>query len=96
MNLKNPPKEFWDEYWTKLYNRLERSLAWLAISIGALILAGFGIIKAVEAFLADTHTDPIVKYGIAILILVFVILIFSLVREKIFSQKRDKFKEIQR
>jgi hypothetical protein len=96
MNLKNPSKEFWDGYWLSLYNRIERKIAWMAITIGAVILFFYASLKAVESFLTDTQTPVFIKYGIAILALGFVVLIISLIREKIFSLKRDKYKEIER
>jgi len=33
MSLKNPGKEFWDGYWLSIYNRIERGIAWILISI---------------------------------------------------------------
>jgi uncharacterized membrane protein len=96
MNLKNPSKEVWDSYWISIYNRLERGLAWIVFSIGAIIIFAYTAVIAVEKFLEDTQTPIILKFGITFLVIGLVILIFSLLREKIFSQKRDKYKEIQR
>ncbi len=41
MKLKNPSKEVWDSYWMGIYNRVERGIAWVVISIGALIFFGY-------------------------------------------------------
>ena len=96
MKLKNPSKEFWDGYWTNLYNKLERGIAWVAISIGALILIAYGSIQAVNQFFADKQTPLIVQIGTVALVFGFVVLIFSVIREKYFISKQDKYKEIQR
>lgn len=96
MTLKNPSKEVWDGYWLGIYNKFERGLAWIAISVGALIFFGYAAIEAVNAFIKDTHTPPLAKVGIGILIFGLLVLIFSLLREKLFTSKQDKYKEIER
>ena len=96
MKLKNPSREVWDGYWLGIYNRVERGIAWIAISIGAIIFFGYASIEAVNSFINDTHTPPIVKVGISILVFGTLVLIFSLLREKFFTSKHDKYKEVQR
>jgi hypothetical protein len=96
MKLKNPSAEIWDRYWLSVYNKVERGLAWIAISIGVLILIVYGSIGAVESFLADTQTPGIVKLGISALVIGGLILLFSVIREKLFIGARDKYKEVQR
>ena len=96
MSLKNPSRDVWDSYWLGIYNKIERGLAWIAIFIGALIFFGYVSFEAVNAFINSTHTPPLVKTGIGILFFGVLVLIFSLVREKIFTSKHDKYKDIQR
>ena len=33
---KKPPKEVWKFYWVSVYNRLERRIGWILLSIGAI------------------------------------------------------------
>lgn len=96
MKMKNPSKEVWDKYWLGIYNRIERGIAWIIISFGAAILIIYSSIKAVESFLGDTQTPWFVKLGIAAVVIGGLILFFSILREKIFTSKNDKYKEIQR
>lgn len=96
MKLKNPSREVWDSYWMGIYNRIERGIAWVVISIGALLFFGYASYEVVNAFINDTQTPPLAKLGITLLIFGALILIFSLIREKIFTSKRDKYKEVQR
>ncbi len=96
MKLKNPSKEFWDAYWTGLYNKIERGIAWIAISIGAIILIAYASIQAVKVFFGDMETPLIVKIGTVALVFGFLVLLFSVIREKFFVSKHDKYKEIQR
>ncbi len=96
MMLKNPSREAWDGYWTDLYNKLERGIAWIFISIGAIIVLAFAAIQFIEELLETDQLPFLEKTGIFALVIGFAILIVSLVREKIFKNKHDKFKEVQR
>ncbi len=90
------PEMAWDDYWRQLYNRLERGFSWVLISIGAIIVLGYGAFEFVSEFLADTGAPPLLKAGITALVLGGVILLISVIREKIMLRKHDKYKEIQR
>jgi hypothetical protein len=96
MKLKNPSREVWDSYWMGIYNRIERGIAWIVISIGAMIFFGYASYEIVNAFIKDTQAPVLAKIGISMLVFGGLILLFSLIREKMFSSKRDKYKEIQR
>jgi len=39
MELKKPSSEVWHIYWASVYNRLERRIGWILLSIGTMILA---------------------------------------------------------
>ena len=51
--LKNPPKDVWKLYWASVYNRLERRIGWILLSIGAMIILFFGGYKMVEGIIQD-------------------------------------------
>ena len=96
MMLKNPSQEIWDGYWLGIYNRIERGLAWIIISIGAVLFLGFSVIKFIETLYLDSTVPVIMKIGIYAISFGLVILVVSLLRERIFSLKHDKYREIQR
>ena len=96
MKMKNPSSELWDGYWEKTYNRMERGLGWLAVFLGALILIAFASIEFVDQFYSNNSTPLIVKIGVTSLVFGFLVLLFSVIREKLFTHKSDKYKEIQR
>lgn len=96
MTLKNPTKEFWDGYWLNTYNKLERGIAWIFISIGVLLLIGFAVVELVDRLFTDDGGPLVIKIGLVALFFGSLVLIFSLLREKLFTRKNDKFKEIQR
>ena len=85
------------EYWSKVYNRLERGLSWILISIGAMVLLFYGGFKAVESLVKDPTLAVFLKVAILVLLAGLVILFISVVRERIFTYKKDKYaKEVKR
>jgi len=96
MKFKSPPDEVWDRYWVNIYNRFERGITWILVSIGSVILLTYGLFKAVESLLADTQVVGIVKIGILLALAGAVILLISVLREKLFIKKSDPYKEVQR
>lgn len=96
MVLKKPAKEVWDMYWTNTYNRLERGLSWLLITIGAVVLTGYSGYVFIESFFPDPKISLIVKAGVVLLLGGIMALSLSVLREKIFTHKRDPYKEVER
>ncbi len=97
MKYKEPSDEVWQRYWSKIYNKLERGLGWILISIGAIILLFYGGFKAVESLIKDPTLAVFLKVAILVLLAGIVILFVSVVRERIFTYKKDKYaKEVKR
>ncbi len=97
MKYKEAPDEIWDKYWSKVYNRLERGLSWILISIGAIILLFYGGFKAVESLVKDPTLAVFLKVAILLLLAGLIVLFVSVVRERIFTYKKDKYaKEVKR
>ena len=97
MKYKEAPDEAWGRYWSKVYNRLERGLSWILISIGAMILLFYGGFKAVESLVKDPTLAVFLKVAILVLLAGLVILFVSVLRERIFTYKKDKYaKEVKR
>ncbi len=96
MKFKSPPAEVWDSYWLQVYNRLERGLAWIFVSIGAIILLSYALYQAAMAILSDASIPDAVKWGVLALVVGTVMLLVSVMREKMFVRKRDKYREVLR
>lgn len=98
--LKKPPEEIWDKYWLGVYNRIERTLGWILLSIGSVILLTFALYEGAKAllqFLSAPSIPFILKIGLLAVLGGAVILIVSVIREKIFTAKSDKYqKEVLR
>jgi predicted anti-sigma-YlaC factor YlaD len=96
MQLKKPHKEVWETYWNTVYNRLERSIGWILLSIGGMILLFFGGYKAIEGIIQDPSTPVLLKIGILTVLGGVVVLLVSLLREQIFVHKRERYKEVEK
>lgn len=86
----------WDDYWSHLYNRLERGLSWMLLSIGSVILISFGLYHMILGLFNDTELPIILKGAIIAIIGGGVILLVSVIREKILLGKHDKYKEVRK
>jgi len=96
MQLKKPRKEMWEVYWSTIYNRLERRIGWILLSIGGMILLFFGGYKAIEGIIQDPSTPILLKVGILTVLGGMVVLLVSLLREQIFVHKRERYKEVEK
>jgi hypothetical protein len=96
MTLQHLPEEVWDGYWTSVYRRTERGFAWVLISIGAIVLAAYGLWHAAGVLLEDTALPPAVRIATSAVALGLAILAVSVIREKFFMHRKDPYKEITR
>jgi predicted anti-sigma-YlaC factor YlaD len=96
MELKQPPQEMWQVYWSSVYNRLERRVGWIFLSIGAMILLFFGGYKMVEGIVVDPTIPLLLKVGILAALAGLVILLVSIGRERLFVRKRERYKEVMK
>jgi hypothetical protein len=96
MNLRNPPEEMWAGYWTSVYSRFERGLAWILVSIGAIVLGSWGAWQFVQDLMADADLPTFVKWSILALLVGLVMLLVSVLRHRVFVSRSDPYKEIER
>ncbi|KAA3613691.1 MAG: CvpA family protein [Calditrichaeota bacterium] len=96
MKFKQPSKEVWDMYWHDTYNRLERGFAWIVFSLGAFLVGAFVIYQFITQFLVDSNVPEVLRWGISFLAIGGLALFISVLREKLFTRKRDPYKEIER
>jgi hypothetical protein len=96
MRFREPPAEVWDRYWTSVYNRFERGIGWILVSVGAIVLLCYGAWAWVQALLADTGLPLFLKLAITALAFGLIVLAVSVAREKLFTWRRDPYKEIER
>jgi predicted anti-sigma-YlaC factor YlaD len=96
MTMKEPPKEVWKVYTESVYNRLERGIGWILVSIGAMIILFFAGYHVLKGLIMDPGIPILVKAGIFCGLGGVVVLLVSLVRERLFVNKRERYKEIEK
>lgn len=98
MKLKftKPPEETWDRYWADVYARIERGLAWLLISIGGAVVLGYAVYSGLMELLNNAMLPLVVRIAGALLMFGLAILVVSVLREKWFTHKSDKYREVIR
>ena len=96
VTLVEPEDKLWQDYWGGIYNRIERSLGWIIFSIAAMLLIIYGGFRVIEEILKDPTVELIFKVGLLVFIVGLAILFVSVLRERIFFWKRDRYKDVRR
>lgn len=94
--LTEPQDELWQQYWKNIYNRFERTLGWILMSVAAIILLIYGGFKLIEEIIQDPTVDIVLKVGLVALIGGLAILFVSVLRERLCLRKKDPYKDIRR
>lgn len=90
------PEQVWEKYWESLYRKLERGFGWVLLSLGALVLIGFGLYHAFRDMYLDPAVPLWVKFGITGVAAGAAVLLVSYGRERFFAFKRDRYRRITR
>ncbi len=96
MRVATPDARSWEEYWSHVYNRLERRVGWILISVGTILLMSYGVYSLIARFLLRSDFPIIVRLGILALVVGFSTLLISVLRERIFMSRIDKYERIKR
>lgn len=92
MRLREPDDEFWDSYWDVVYRRVERGAGFLCIMIGLSLMLVYAIVKAVTSPQFFTFTGM----TITLVLVGFLVLFLSVVRERIHERKNDPYRKVRR
>jgi predicted anti-sigma-YlaC factor YlaD len=96
VTLAEPEDRLWQQYWASIYNRVERGLGWIIFSVAAILLIIYGGFKAIEEFVRDPSVELIVKVGLVALIAGMAVLFVSVLRERLYFWKKDRYKDVRR
>lgn len=96
MTPLKPPEETWDSYWERVYRRLERGIGWVLLSLGTILVGTWALWIAVQELIRDTTIPAYIRWGMLALLAGLVILFVSVVRERLFMQKKDPYKDVIR
>ena len=96
MKFADLSDQLWAGYWKGIYRRIERGTGWIFLSIGAIILLSFGVYQFFKEFFTDPHISLIVKVGVSTFALGAIILLVSIIRERLFLFKTNRYREVER
>lgn len=96
MRFSELPDRYWAGYWNGIYNRLERGIGWIFLSIGIIILLCFGTWELFDKFFLNNSVSVMLKLGVGAGIIGAITLIVSVFREKLFARRHERYKEIER
>ncbi|MBN1164128.1 MAG: zf-HC2 domain-containing protein [Candidatus Krumholzibacteriota bacterium] len=92
VKIKDPVDMFWEGYWKSIYRRVERKSAWILFISGLILVSAYAVFRVVRDFGAFTFE----KAALLILLAGVLLLLISVVRERIHQKKVDKYKDIER
>ena len=96
VTLTEPEDRIWQQYWSGVYNRAERGIGWIIFSVSAILLLIYGGFKFIEELVKDPTVNIILKVGLIALIIGLAILFVSILRERIYFRKKDRYKDVRR
>lgn len=94
--LREAPAEAWEVFWKAPAHRLERRVGWVLLAAGALVLGGWAAWQAVAAVWRAANTPLLLKFGILAAGAGIAMLLFSVVRERIYTRARTRYKDVVR
>lgn len=92
ITMKDPTDEFWERYWKSIYRRIERKSAWVLIIAGMTMLVAFALHEAIQSFRVITFE----KIAALLVAIGGVLLLISLIRERVHQYRVDPYKDVKR
>jgi predicted anti-sigma-YlaC factor YlaD len=92
IELPKPSEEDMMKYWPSVYAKIERGAGWGLLVIGAVIWLGYGVFL----FITDPTVGSLTKFLVALPIVGLLVLLISVVRERIAVGKTERYKEVER
>lgn len=96
LELEQPPDKLWEEYMNSVYRRVERGIAWILLSLGAVVLLSYWAWQGIGELMGDLTLPWYVKAGALAALVGIVVLAVSVIREKYFVYKDDPFRNVHR
>ena len=96
VTLVEPEDRIWQDYWSGVYNRIERSVGWIVFSVAAILLTIYGGFKLIEEMIKNPDIETMLKVGLLVLITGLAILFVSVLRERLYIWRKDRYKDVRR
>jgi predicted anti-sigma-YlaC factor YlaD len=96
VTLVEPEDRLWQEYWGSIYNRMERGIGWILFSVAGILLVIYGGFKAIEHLIKDPSVGFMLKAALLALIAGMAVLFVSVLRERLYFWKKDRYRDVRR
>lgn len=96
LRLKEAPPEEWEVFWDSVYHRSERTLGWILLTLGLAVVGGWMVYYLLQFLLVDESLPVLLKGGIIVGIAGVLVLLVSVIRERIFKRSRTRYKDVIR
>lgn len=96
ITLYQPEDEVFDEYWSSIYNRIERNAGWIILSVSGMVLLFYAGFKMVEEIIRDETLFWVFKAALLAFIAALSVLAVSILRERLNTRKKDRYKDVRR
>lgn len=95
LQLREAPPEDWEAFWSSAYNRAERSLGWILFGAGVLVAGAYGLWLVAAAVFGST-LPIVVKAAVMAGATGLLVLLLSVLRERVFTRRRTRYDDIVR
>lgn len=92
IELQRPSREDMMKYWPSVYAKIERGAGWGLVIIGAIIWVGYGV----YLFITDPTVGSVTKFLVALPIVGVLMLLVSVIRERLVVSRTERYKEVER
>lgn len=96
LHFRQPEEGAWQTYWANIYNRLERRIGWLFLILGLSLLAGYSVLSLLEILVLQQTIAWPLRLGCLLALAGLFILFLSVLRERFFLRKTDRYEGIVR
>lgn len=96
ITLYQPEDEVFDEYWSSIYNRIERNTGWIILSVSGMVLLSYAGFKMIEEIIRDETLFWVFKAALLAFIAALSVLTVSILRERLNTRKKDRYKDVRR
>ena len=97
LKFREPTDVELEQYWRRVYNRMERGIGWILFSLGTVLVLSYAALMLVKEFISDSQAPLIVRIGVVGLVVGGVALFVSVLRERLTVRKADRYsREVER
>ncbi|MFC1783667.1 anti-sigma factor family protein [Planctomycetota bacterium] len=96
VTLAEPEDRLWQQYWQGAYNRMERGIGWILLGVSGIALIIYGGFKIIEELVKDPSVGIILKVALIALLASLAVLFVSVLRERLFFWRHDRYRDVRR